>query len=335
MTGFHSIENGRRIKALVAVAALCLVGLAYPATPGHAQDLSVSTHQSPPGNRGTKIAFTRTENALPGTEDSPLAEIWVMNWNGTGRRQLTHNNTFDLGAVWSPDGGTIAFYSVDDVAGPHVFLIPVDGGPQRPLTVMQSRFPSWSATGKIAFDNGGPTGGDIYVINPDGSGSQQLTTSFKARNIRPDWSPNGDKIAFTSRREGNDEIYVMNADGSDPTRLTNNPASDNAPAWSPDGTKIAFQSNRDGNTEIYTMNPDGTDQTRVTNYPGRDQDPDWSPDGQKIIFERDAQPIANLTLQLFVMNADGTDPIQLTGLGPNDHSENNHPGWGPRPLAEP
>jgi Tol biopolymer transport system component len=51
----------------------------------------------------------------------------------------------------------------------------------------------------------------------------------------------------------------------------------------------------------------------VTNYPGRDQDADWAPDGRTIAFERDAEPIANLTVQVFVMNADGTDPTQLTG----------------------
>jgi Tol biopolymer transport system component len=51
-------------------------------------------------------------------------------------------------------------------------------------------------------------------------------------------------------RTANDEIYFMNADGTDPTRLTFNPATDNAAAWSPDGQKILFQSARDGNVEI-------------------------------------------------------------------------------------
>jgi Tol biopolymer transport system component len=328
----------KALAALLVVAALSLVVFTYSSAPEHAQAAPRSVSESAPGGLSAKIAFTRTEVALPGAGDSNEAEIWVMNGDGAGLRQLTKNGTFDLGAVWSPDGKTVAFHgsNVDveppEVEVPHVFLIDAGGSDQRLLTEMRGRFPSWSESGKIAFDNGGPSSGDIFVINPDGSGLERLTNSPAARNIRPDWSPNGQKIAFTSRRDGNDEIYVINADGSEVTRLTSNTFSDNAPAWSPDGKQIVFQSNRDGNDESYTMNADGTDQTRLTNYPGRDRDADWAPNGRTIAFERDAEPIANLTVQVFVMNADGTDLRQLTGLQlPSDPSENGHPGWGRGP----
>jgi TolB protein len=314
---------------LLVTAALSLAGFTFSAVPGHAQQgSSLSALQSGRAGLGSKIAFTKlSENANCGTDDTSEGEIWVMNGDGTELRRLTHNTTFDLGAVWSPNGKTVAFYSADPVAGPHVFLIPAAGGDQTPLTKdMPGRFPSWSASGKIAFDNGS----DIFVVNPDGSGLEELTNSA-ARNIRPDWSPNGQKIAFVSRRTGSDDIYVMNADGSGVTQLTSTsrPASDNAPAWSPNGKQILFQSNRDGNTEIYVMNADGTDQTRLTTYAGRDQDPDWSQDGRTIAFERDIEPISCKLLQVFTMNEDGTDATQLTG----PPSENGHPGWGRGPAS--
>lgn len=337
----------RAMKALIGLfvlAGLTVGALTYSSAPAR----SVTT----PDGLGSKIAFTRTDAAQPGTEESNLAEIWVMNGDGANQRPLTCNNTFDLGAVWSPDGKTIAFYGSDvsnPSAGAHVYFIPADGGDcsaQQPLNVdagdcgaqlpldvnMPSRFPSWSSSGKIAFDDGGPTSGDIFVVNPDGTSCTNLTQDPNARNIRPDWSPNGQKIAFVSHGH----IYVMNADGSDPTPLT--AGSDNAPAWSPNGQQIVFQrSVGGGNTEIYTMNADGTDQTPLTTKLAngqvqRNQDPDWSPNGRSITFMRDD---ANKTFQVFVMNADGSDQRQLTGLDPGDLSENSHPGWGRGNLGEP
>jgi Tol biopolymer transport system component/lysophospholipase L1-like esterase len=319
--------------ALCSLTLLCRDGDAHPSDAGYRTiaDLILGA-AGLQGSPGARIAFTRTAVALPGDEDSDQGEIWVMNGDGTGRRQLTDNDTFDLGAVWSPDGRTIAFYSVDPLNGPHVFLIPARGGEQLPLDVaMRSRFPSWSSRGRIAFDNGGPTAGDIFTVNPDGSGLQQLTHSPAdgppERNIRPAWSPNGRKIAFVSRRNGSDDIYLMNADGSDVTQLTQavKPVADNAPAWSPNGRTLVFQRDMGaGNTEIFRIGADGRHETRLTTHDGRDGDPDWSPDGRTIAFERDADPIADQTFQVFEMRPDGTCLRQITG---GDGSENGHPGW--------
>lgn len=282
---------------------------------------------------GSKIAFTklREDVEIPGSTEQLEAEIWVMNGDGSDPRRLTYNTTDDLGAVWSPNGKTVAFYGIQfgpgpggdlvQIGPPHVYLTEADGGEQTVLTV--GRFPNWSPNGhKIAFDSGGQ-GSNIFVINADGTDLEQLTKAA-GRNIRPDWSPDGQRIAFAKGPIGNEEIYVMNADGSGPIQLTHNDVGDNAPSWSPNGQAIAFQSDRDGNAEIYVMSADGTGQTRLTNYHGRDLDADWSPDGRMIAFQRDIEPIEDQILQVFVMNADGTGLRPLTALP----SENGHPGWG-------
>jgi TolB protein len=118
----------------------------------------------------------------------------------------------------------------------------------------------------------------------------------------------GGKIAFTSNRDGNNEIYVMNADGTGVTRLTDNPADDQAPTWSPDGSRIAFASTRDGNREIYVMNADGTVVTRLTDDPNTDTDPAWC--GNRIAFmsDRFLPPFPDV----YVMNDDGTGVTRLT-----------------------
>jgi Tol biopolymer transport system component len=292
---------------------------------------------------GSKIAFTRlceSAGCPPGVE-ALEAEIWVMNGDGSAQRRLTHNTTFDLGAVWSPNGRRIAFSgqqfnaAVQELIAPRIFLIDAGGGSETPLTdpSVRAMFPSWSPDGQqltFAGVYGGAGATEVLVIDADGGEPVNLT-NHPAADARADFSPNGRKIAFQSNRDGNVEIYVMSADGSDSVRLTTNPAADQAPDWSPDGTQIVFQSNRDGNIEIYVMNADGTGQTRLTDYPGRDLDPAWSPNGHQITFDRDIDPIEAQIRQQFVMNADGSGVTQLTELP----SENGHGGWGRGPALEP
>jgi Tol biopolymer transport system component len=375
------MKNNRLIvrAAMVLFAAVALV-LSVTSAGAGAGTASTAVSGAPVGGpgepeaaadelKGSKIAFSRLcAVSLPPTGcaasvEHQGAEIWTMNGDGSRQTQLTHNTTWDLAPVWSPDGNTIAFYGVqydvnDKPGQPHIYLVhPDDPGDQKELTYQVGgadmpvigRFPSFSPDGtKIAFDTGGGASGNIFVTNVDGSGMPtQLTfgtTSKPERNIRPAWQPpDGQKIAFVSRRNGCDDIYVMNPDGTEVTQLTGtpqcdpssvpNPPADNAPAWSPDGNKIVFQRTlpgadgqlSDGNDEIYVMNADGTDQTRLTYYPGRDDDPDWSPDGRWIAFHRDHQPIDSQILEVFVMNADGSNQIPLTHLP----SENAHPAWRP------
>jgi Tol biopolymer transport system component len=302
------------------------------------------------GLEGTKIAFSRLcavslpPDGCPPSVELQKAEIWTMNGDGSDPKQLTHNTTWDLAPVWSPDGNTIAFsgaqYDPTDqrLGPPHIYLVDANTGTPLDATPGVGRFPSFSPDGtKIAFDNGGPKSGDILVTNADLSGTpMNLTHEPAARNIRPAWSPDGKQIAFVSRRTGCDDIYVMNADGSDVKRLTGTPQcdpssvpkppADNAPAWSPNGQEIVFQRTlSDGNTDIYTMNTADGIETRLTDWPGVDADPDWSPDGRWITFHRVIQPIDAEILEVYVMHADGSNQIPLTHLP----SENAHPGWRP------
>ena len=178
-------------------------------------------------------------------------------------------------------------------------------------SISHAAFPG--TNGKIAFESTrNSTSGQIYTMNPDGSGVTQLTFT-SADNVFPEWSADGQKIVFDSLRDGNHEIYVMNGDGSGQTRLTNNTDIDTIATWSPDGTKIAFISYRDGNEEIYVMNADGTGQTNLTNHSANDAGPAWSADGTKIAFQSNRNGFG----QIFVMNTDGSSVTQLTSSGNN------------------
>ncbi|MFW6201421.1 MAG: Ig-like domain-containing protein, partial [Gemmatimonadota bacterium] len=179
--------------------------------------------------------------------------------------------------------------------------------------------------GKIAFQSSRTGGGDIYLMNTDGSGLHRLTSNDTIDN-RPVWSPDGGRIAFESLRDGDWEIYAMTADGALIENLTDAPGDtiDVNPAWSPDGSKIAFTSRRDGNFDIYVMNADGVGVERLTTDAAADEHPTWSPDGTQIAFVSDRDG----NQDIYIMNADGTgSPIQVTTT--SSPIDNMEPAWSP------
>ena len=142
--------------------------------------------------------------------------------------------------------------------------------------------PAWSPDGrKLAFVSRRDGNSEIYVMNADGSGQENLTRQ-PASDSHPSWSPDGRKIVFVSRRDGNSEIYVMNADGSGLRNVTRTPSNDLDPAWSPDGRAIAFVQKIQGKcapsprdtpchnyeTYLYVVNGDGSGTAATDDTPG-------------------------------------------------------------------
>jgi dipeptidyl aminopeptidase/acylaminoacyl peptidase len=180
--------------------------------------------------------------------------------------------------------------------------------------------------GRIAFSSGG----DIYSVNPDGSGLTNVTNGAVPEARMPSWSPDADRIAFSSPGDnpGWSDIFVIGADGTGVTNITNTPdVYEHEAAWSPDGTKIAFVTDEGNGFDIFTVNPDGTGRTNVSNNNYFwDAFPAWSPDGSEIAFETQRE-FDNFSNAIWRMNADGSGQTDVTQNF--DYNGYVEPSWSP------
>jgi Tol biopolymer transport system component len=128
---------------------------------------------------GKQIVFFSTKGGL-------ISAVWIMDADGSHKRQLTapafEGFAFDV----SPDGQHIAVIDHQNTPRPTAILqIDPDGKHLKQLTRPGSAHdedPAYSPDGtKIVFasDRGGAVGAmDIYIMNPDGSDVQRITTGL-------------------------------------------------------------------------------------------------------------------------------------------------------------
>lgn len=252
-------------------------------------------------------------------------DIYTVNPDGSGEKQLTFDPANDREPAWSADGRRIAFVSSRGQGDDEIYVMDWNGANQRDVSNHSpgtDSDPAWSPDGqRIVFTKDQ----DIYTVNADGTGLKPIVTG-PAIDYHPSWSPDGIHIAFNSNRSGNADIYMINADGSGPTtQLTNNPSQDYSPAWSPDGQRVAFYSFRDSNWEIYVLNVSdgGATPRRLTSSSSTDASPTWSSDGQWIAYQFS---IDNTSVhdEIDAINVNvPSAPVRVDALG----AENDHPSW--------
>ncbi len=91
------------------------------------------------------------------------------------------------------------------------------------------------------------SGGDIMVINPDGSGLRRLTSG-----IDPALSTDGQTVAFTRWQGETGSLWLINLDGSNERQVLGFIKQAKGPDWSPDGTQIVLNYQHEGRLEPKT-----------------------------------------------------------------------------------
>jgi len=88
------------------------------------------------------------------------------------------------------------------------------------------------------------SGGDIMVINPDGSGLHRLTSG-----IDPALSPDGQTVALTRWQGETGSLWVINLDGSNERQVLGDIKQAKGVDWSPDGAQLVLNYQHGGRLE--------------------------------------------------------------------------------------
>ena len=271
---------------------------------------------------GSKIVYVRAS----GRGSSQSKEIWIMDWDGANKRQLTHHGSISSFPAVAADGSRLAYTSYAK-GTPQIMMMSLETGRILPFLnprATMSSLPDFSRDGRLLFTStaaGSPM--QLFSSALDGTGLKRVTNS-RSIDVEPKVNPKtGSDIVFVSGRSGPQQLYLMGADGGEATRLTSGEGQASNPAWHPDGQHVAFAWTKGydpGNFNIFLMDVATRQYTQLTHGAGRNENPSWAPDGRHIVFSSDR---SGGTQQIYTMWADGTNVRQLTSEG-----RNGNPVWG-------
>jgi TolB protein len=238
------------------------------------------------------LAITQSVSAAPRNIDvaylavvNGLWQVWVMNDDGSGRRQVTHSMSDKTRVSWFPSGDRLLIstnqglvLTVDLKSGKE---IPVEIGVAPVLDAVASPDGTHIAFSFNGADSG--DGNDIWMAAADGTGRVRLT-DMPSLQHEPTWSPDGKSLLFLS---GNGkqvhDIWKIDLSTRSREQLTAGDLYHFDIAISATG-ELAYSANRSGNYEIYVQTP-GKEPVQITHDPGLDAHPTFSPDGREILFE--------------------------------------------------
>jgi dipeptidyl aminopeptidase/acylaminoacyl peptidase len=123
---------------------------------------------------------------------------------------------------------------------------------------------SVSQNGVLAYSAGGGAGA-YRLAWADRSGKATGTVASPSTYADFRLSPDEKRIVFDRSAAGNQDVWVMDLARGVTSRLTFDPAPDNAPLWSPDGLRILYGNNRSGGYDLYSKAATGAGKDSLRN----------------------------------------------------------------------
>ncbi len=213
-------------------------------------------------------------------------DIWVMNADGTGARQLTVGARSNYGPSVSADGRYVVFVSNRAGGAFNIWRMDADGSnPVRLTSGRGENFPHVTPDGRsvVYASVGGGQEAAVWKVPIDGG------EPFKLTNRPASWpfvSPDGKSFVctFGEGPYATNKLAVIPIEGGEPTRLF-----DIAPTfrantvWLPDNRGIAFLDSRTGATNVFMQPLAGGKPVQLTDFTAAHVAAfDWSRDNRLV-----------------------------------------------------
>ncbi|MBT3320819.1 MAG: hypothetical protein HN392_00885 [Anaerolineae bacterium] len=274
----------------------------------------------PTGVHGGRIIFTCTRG--------DYNQICMVNKDGSGLLQITHENVNHYYPSLSPQGEAIIYASNQSRGTFDLYLLILSTSQQIELTheIGNVFSPTYSPDGqKILFINkpeGAPTG--LWIMDSNGENAHLLYDGRNEAGANPlvsaAWSPDGKQIALamTVNQAFEYEIFLLDVDNADepPPRVTYGLLGiTGSVSWSPTGDSILLSAGPPLDKDIFDYEIETGIMTRLTTG-GNNNSAVYSPNGEWIVFNS----LRNHDqADLYLMRPDGTDLQQIT--------DNPEPDW--------
>ncbi len=264
--GLSMTSDGSR---LVTVSSNDLYGIWI--APG--TDAAQARQVLPVGMRAS-LSWTPDDRIVYATRTGGRSDIWIMNPDASGRKQLTINAEQNIDPAVSPDGRYVAFYSTRTGWG-DAWRIDIDGSNAQELTKgLLTWQESWTPDSKWVLFLNYPDW-RIWKVPVEG-GPPVLVTDRPS--YRPSVSPDGRWLAcFYSASAGEVstgtvyDLAILSLDGSSPPKILPFRGTPSNPAftflrWSRDGSAIYYNSNVDNVSNIWRQAIGGGPPRQVTHF---------------------------------------------------------------------
>ncbi|WDL96154.1 S9 family peptidase [Alicyclobacillus sp. ALC3] len=281
---------------------------------------------------GAQVLFEETHTDVEA--DGYTTQLMIADVEGNSVRALTSAGKRNRGAVWSPDGKSVAFLS-DRAFGLQAWVLSMSGGEARRVTKFRYGISNlvWSPDGTTLYGlTEAPRDGEVAVFEDNVTEKEAREQSEKEDKDWADSPKRFDRLYYKLDGAGlthhrYSQLVAVDVASGSFRQLTRGNYDVGSPTVSPDGRSVAFVSNRRENpdlewwaADLYRVPAAGGDLELLSSEVSAGQ-LTYSPDGRQlaVLGNGDEQFTywSAAHTHLFLIPSDGGPAVKLTADFPD------------------